>query len=102
MAGLLAYQLDVLKELNDGWVDEVVAATIGNERLDDWFKKIISDNVSIVEFVLETNYPPAEPQSSWRKEREREREENVSQAHTRTAYSTNISNLSHDFTSGLT
>ena len=67
---VLAYQFDVLKELNDCWVDEVVATTIGNECLDDGLKKIVSDNVAIVEFILETNYPSTESQSSWREERE--------------------------------
>ena len=55
------YQSDILKELNDGRINEVVALTVGNECLDDRLEKIVSDNVTIVELVLKTHYPSAQP-----------------------------------------
>ena len=61
---LVTYISYVLKQLNDGWVEEVVPTAISLKRLDDRIKQIVLDDVAAILLVLQSNNATAEPQRS--------------------------------------
>lgn len=51
---------DIFKHLNDGRVHQIVAGAVFEESFDDRLKEKVSHDVSIVEFILQTNDPSHE------------------------------------------
>ena len=54
------HHTNIFKHLNDGRIHEIVARAIFEEGLDDGLKEEISNDVTIVEFIFQTNNPPHE------------------------------------------
>ena len=61
---LVTYISYVLKQLNNGWVEEVVPTAISLKRLDNRIKQIVLDDVAAILLVLQSNNATAEPQCS--------------------------------------
>jgi len=58
------YDTYEVKEFNESRVEKIVFVSVGNERFDHRPEQIESCNVTIVEFILETDALPQQPQSS--------------------------------------
>ena len=54
------HSIDVLKQFDDGRVQEVVSLSIGHKRLNDRGKQVVPHNVAIVVLIFQTDNSPAE------------------------------------------
>lgn len=58
-----------LKELYDGWIEEVVSCAVVQQGINDRLKQVPFDDVAIVILVLQTNNPTHETQGTLNKDR---------------------------------
>lgn len=53
-----------LKQLYDGWIEEVVSGAVVQQGINDRLKQVPFDDVAIVILVLQTNNPTHETQGT--------------------------------------
>lgn len=64
-----AHHFNELKELNDGWVEEVVSGAIVQQGVNDRLKQVPFDDVAVVILILQTDDPAHETQGTLDKNR---------------------------------
>lgn len=64
------HHFNELKELNDGWVEEVVSGAIVQQGINDRLKQVPFDDVAVVILILQTNDPAHETQGTLDKNRD--------------------------------
>lgn len=61
------HHFNELKELYDGWIEEVVSGAIVQQGINDRLKQVPFDDVAVVILVLQTNDPSHETQGTLNK-----------------------------------
>lgn len=63
------HHFNELKELDDGWVEEVVTGAIVQQGINDGLKQVPFDDVAVIVLILQANDPPHETQGTLDKNR---------------------------------
>lgn len=58
------HHFDELKELDDGWIEEVVSGAVVQQGVDDRLKQVPFDDVAVVILVLQTDDPTHKTQGT--------------------------------------
>ena len=64
------HHFNELKELDDGWVEEVVSGAVVQQGVNDGLKQVPFDDVAVVVLILQTDDPAHETQGSLDKNRQ--------------------------------